>query len=521
MLNRAAKTTLSFLFTWLAISSACPQPGSAEIGTEQGGAVRGPYKHITLLQVNDVYQVEPVDQGKRGGLARVETLHKQIVARQPNTLMLLAGDTLSPSVESRAFKGAQMIACWNAVGVDYAVFGNHEFDFGPDVLKQRIAESKFQWICANVIDKTTGKLFDNVQPYVIRDVDGIKIGIIGLLTMDTARSSHGGPNLEILDPCKTVKKLVPEMRAHGAQIIVALTHLTMADDKQVAYCAPIDVTVGGHEHVVMEAVAHGTPIIKSGSDVRNLGRIDISYSPSEQKIYSLDIDMIPVTDKIKDDEDVKAVINQYESQLGMRLLEQVGQTTVELDATQVDNQTKETNLADYIADAYRKYARADVSIFNGGSVRSNTVYPPGKLTRRDVLSILPFENPIVKLEVKGKVIRQALENGVSEIGIKAGGRFPQVSGLHFEYDATRKPSERIVSVLVGGQPLDDDKTYTLATNNFAAGGGDGYSVFTSQKFLITPEDGETEAAVFLNSLTSDKVISPQVDGRSKRLDASQ
>jgi 5'-nucleotidase len=515
MLNRAAKTAISFLFVWLTIGSACPPQCAAEIGAP------AQLKHITLLQVNDVYQEAPVDQGKRGGLARVATLRKQIVARQPDTLFLLAGDTLSPSVASRAFKGAQMIACWNALGVDYAVFGNHEFDFGPDVLKQRIAESKFQWICANVIDKSTGKPFGNVPPYVIREIGGVKLGIIGLLTADTSRTSHVGADIEIADPCKTVKRLVPEMRAHGAQIIVALTHLLMADDKQVAYCAPIDVTVGGHEHVVMEAVANGTPIVKSGSDARNIGRIDIAYSPTEHKIYSVDIDMIPVTDKIKDDEQVKALIDQYENQLSTRLSEEVAQTGVELDATQVANQTRETNIADYIADAYRKYTGADVTIFNGGSVRSNTVYAPGKLTRRDALSILPFENAIVKLELKGSVIRQALEHGVSEIGIKAGGRFPQVSGLRFDYDATRKPGERLGNVLVGGQPLDDGKTYTLATNNFVLGGGDGYSMFANQKVLITPEDGQTEAAVFLNFLTSDKVISPQVDGRSKRLDVSQ
>src|SRR5215213_9678212 len=114
---------------------------------------------VTLLQVNDVYQFAPVDQGKSGGLGRVLTLKKAIQHENPNTLFLMAGDTISPSVESITYKGAQMIEAWNATGLDYATFGNHEFDFGPDVLVQRIKESKFGWIAANVIDKRTGQPF--------------------------------------------------------------------------------------------------------------------------------------------------------------------------------------------------------------------------------------------------------------------------------------------------------------------------------------------------------------------------
>src|SRR5687767_15693333 len=122
---------------------------------------------VTLLQVNDVYQFAPVDQGTTGGLARVLTLTKSIRQQNPNTLFLMAGDTISPSVESITLKGAQMIEAWNAAGLDYATFGNHEFDFGPAVLKERIKESKFNWVAANVIDKTTNKPFGDVPPFVV------------------------------------------------------------------------------------------------------------------------------------------------------------------------------------------------------------------------------------------------------------------------------------------------------------------------------------------------------------------
>ena len=135
---------------------------------------------VTLLQVNDVYQFAPVDQGTRGGLARLLTLKKAIQKESPNTLFLLSGDTISPSVESITYKGAQMIDAWNLAQLDYSTLGNHEFDFGPDVLRQRMQESKFKWLAANVIDKKTGKPFGDTQPYAVREFDGVKVAIFGL-----------------------------------------------------------------------------------------------------------------------------------------------------------------------------------------------------------------------------------------------------------------------------------------------------------------------------------------------------
>ena len=147
--------------------------------------------HVTLLQVNDVYQIAPVDKGQAGGLARVATLRKQILAENPHTFLVLAGDTLSPSIASSLFQGQQMVDVWNQAGLDIATLGNHEFDFGDDVLLQRLKESRFAWVVANVDDRTTGKPFADLPPYIIKEVDGVKIGFFGLLTPDT---EHGAPS---------------------------------------------------------------------------------------------------------------------------------------------------------------------------------------------------------------------------------------------------------------------------------------------------------------------------------------
>src|ERR687891_1222889 len=170
---------------------------------------------VTLLQVNDVYQFAPVDQGTRGGLGRVMTMKKSIQQQNPNTLLLMSGDTISPSVESITHKGAQMIEAWNVVGLDYATFGNHEFDFGPDVLKQRIKESKFGWTAANVIDTTTNQPFNDAKRYVVREFGGVKIGIFGLVLPETKITSRPGDNVEFRSPCDTAKEMVSQLHAQG------------------------------------------------------------------------------------------------------------------------------------------------------------------------------------------------------------------------------------------------------------------------------------------------------------------
>ncbi|HSD47372.1 MAG TPA: metallophosphoesterase, partial [Pyrinomonadaceae bacterium] len=192
---------------------------------------------VTLLQVNDVYQFAPVEKNTKGGLARVLTLKKKIQEQNPNTLFLLAGDTISPSVESITYKGAQMIDAWNAIGLDYATFGNHEFDFGPDVLKERMGESKFGWVAANVIDTKTGKPFGGAEPFVVREFGGVKIGIFGLVLPETKTTSRPGPDVEFRNACDTAKQMVSELHGRGVKVVVALTHLSMREDKEVARCA--------------------------------------------------------------------------------------------------------------------------------------------------------------------------------------------------------------------------------------------------------------------------------------------
>jgi 5'-nucleotidase len=477
---------------------------------------------VTLLQVNDVYQFAPVDGGARGGVGRVLTLRKQIMSESPHTLFFLAGDTISPSIESNTYKGKQMIEAWNASGLDYATFGNHEFDFGPEVLRQRMSESNFKWLAANVIDKKTGRTFAGTPDFIVREFEGVKIGIFGILLPDTLQTSRPGPDVDILDPCATAARVMPKIHAAGAQVIIALTHLSMAEDKQLARCSGVDLILGGHEHTLLESMSGHAPIFKMTADARELGRIDLNISKSSGKLESIDWQVIPVTNSIKEDV-AFAPLNEKYGPLLKNLEQPVGRTDVALNIKSEDVRTQETNAGDFIADAFRQATGADIALVNGGSIRADTIIEPGILTKRDVLSMLPFNNKVVKLQLTGAVIRAALEHGVASIGVEAQpGRFPQVSGLRFEYDARQKAGARVTSITINGKPLDDKLTYTLATTSYVAlDAGDGYAVFHNAPLLINTEQGPSETDILLKAITSAPAIAPQIDGRIKRIDAAR
>jgi 5'-nucleotidase len=483
---------------------------------------------VTILQVNDVYQFSPVDFGKSGGLARVLTLRKKIIRESPNTLFLFSGDTISPSIESntkmdgKMLQGKQMIEAWNLTGLDYAAFGNHEFDYGPNVLLDRVRESNFKWLGANVFDKKTGKLFADTPEFVVREFEGVKIGIFGILLPDTSRTSSPGNNVDIHEPCETATRLIPKIRAAGAQVIVALTHLSMREDKQLARCSGVDLIIGGHEHTLLESMAGHAPIFKMTADARELGQIDLNISRTTGKLESIDWKVWPVNEGVEKDPDFAPLIAKY-GDLLKSLDEVVGKTDVKLDLASAMVRTQETNMADFIADVYRQSTGADVALVNGGSIRADSEIEPGNVTRRDVLQTLPYNNRIVKIQLSGAVLRAALEYGVASMGPgEQPGRFPQVSGMRYIYDARLKPGARLTSVTVNGKALDDKQIYTLATSEYVAlQAGDGYEVFRGAKVLIGPNDGPLEADVVMKAIQSVPSIAPKVDGRITRADAAQ
>ena len=475
-----------------------------------------PPVRLTFLQFNDHYVLEPADRaGQKGGMARIATLVARTRQESPHTLLALAGDTISPSIMSAVLRGEQMIAAWNQLGLDVATFGNHEFDFGAPTLLARMQESRFAWVSSNVLDRATGRPFGGAHATYVVERGGVAIGFFGLTVADTPQTSSPGPGVEFRDPIATARAAVAELRTGRRPIVVAVTHQDMPADERMAQEVPgIHLVIGGHEHDPLENVVGDTLITKAGADGVFVVRIDLQATP-DGKVLARQHRFIPITPDLPEDPAMAALVARYESRLSAALDIRIGETRVPLDARNAVLRTSETNVGNLITDVMRTRLRADVAIMNGGGIRGNQLVPAGPLTRRDVNALLPFLNVLVMLEVPGKVLLEVLERSVAVYPRESGG-FLQVSGLSFVFDPARPPGQRVVRVLVGGEPLDPERRYTLAANSYTAGGGDGYAMLATAKPLVFPQDGPGLAETLFEAIERAGVIAPATEGRITR-----
>ncbi|HSA80085.1 MAG TPA: 5'-nucleotidase C-terminal domain-containing protein [Geminicoccaceae bacterium] len=483
-----------------------------------GGALAEPVT-ITLLHTNDVYEIAPKEG--RGGLAELMTLLEQERAAAAHSITTFGGDLISPSVLSGLTKGTQMIELYNLLGTDVAVLGNHEFDYGPEVLAERVAASKFPWLGSNVLGPDGKPALGTVTTQMIERA-GYRIGFFGILTTETDVLSSPGEAVTFAPTVATATAAVAQLQADGADLIIALTHVDLADDRALARGVDgIDLILGGHDHEPITFYEGGVLIAKAGYDAHYLAAIDLAVDRVMERDKEV-VQVIPAwryltTAGIAPDPEVKAVVDRYEAELDEQLNVPVGTTTVELDSRRSTVRTAESNFGNLIADAIRTAVGADVALANGGGIRGDRTYDAGTvLTRKDILTELPFGNVTVLIELTGADLLATLENGVSQVEDTAG-RFPQVSGMSYRYDASRPAGGRIVAVEVGGRPLEMGRTYRLATNDFIFGGGDGYEALARGKAIIDASAGTLMATTVMDHIAQQGEIAPKVEGRITRL----
>ena len=464
---------------------------------------------VTFLQINDVYTTVPVDG--LGGLARVATLKRNLADAGRTPFLVIAGDFLSPSVASSVFKGEHMIAALNAAGLDLATLGNHEFDFGDEVLIQRMHEAAFQWVVSNVVDTKTNQPIGGAAPYLVKTFGTLKVGFIGLCLNTQEITGDKLSHTKISDPLAAAARYLPVLKQAGATVIVAVTHLTIADDRALVEQYPdIDLVIGGHEHYVITATERRSLISKSGSDAKSVARIDVNQRPGGtiERFYEL----LPITGALADDPKTAAAIQIWESRLSSALDNVAGTTATPLDGVSLHLRASETNLGNLVADAIRADAKADIAITNSGSIRGNRVFPAGPLTRRMLIEIHPFDNVTCLLELPGRVVLEALNHGVSSLPA-ANGRFPQVSGLTMAVEQSAPVGNRVGDVRVNGQPLDPNTIYTVAIPDFLLKQGDGYTMFAKQKIRVGPEAGHMISDALERYVSARREVAPAVEGR--------
>lgn len=445
----------------------------------------------------------------------------KIKAAQPNSLFIGNGDDLGTSVISSAFQGQPIVDAFNAGKLDVDTYGNHDFDMGPDQLSKLVRASQFSWVSANAVDKRTGDVFAKeagAKRFIIKEVGGVKIGITGLINEEAPQITSMGPNAAVLNPVEAMKQIIPEMKAAGAQFIVVSSHLASPDARKVAEKVDgIDLIVGDHAAFAYDSPEkiHNTLLWFIGDEFTYLGEINFSFENGKAADfnyhrYALKTDV--AKEGYQPDPNVKAVMDSYNAKLSKELEVQIGSSSTELDVMKASQRKMETAMGNLVADAMKDYTKADVALINGGGIRAERVFPAGPLTKKDIMDALPFTNYVVKLEITGDQLYQALENGVSQIESGAG-RYPQVSGINFAYNAKLLPGARLLDVKVNGRQLDRKAHYTIALVDFVADGGDGYDIFKGSKVLLDKNAGPVLSKVVIDYIQQKGTIAPKVEGR--------
>lgn len=469
--------------------------------------------NITFLLTNDIYSVEDAE---RGGFARLNAVVKAERAKGGNVIYAHAGDLISPSLLSGLDQGEHTIALTNMAPPDIFTPGNHEYDFGEAVFRERMSEAKFPLFAAN-LRTTDGQPLPGFKDTEIRDIGGLKLGLVGLTADDSPVKSSPGDNLVFAPTFDTAIARAKDLRAQGADMIIAVAHAKREVDLRLYGSGAFDIILSGDDHDLALLYDGHTVLAESMTEANYVTAIDVKAEVSEKDgkrrvTWWPDFRVID-TAQVTPDPATQAQVEVYRKDLDADLNVAIGTSTEPLDSRKAILRTQEAAIGNLIADALRAETGADAAIINGGGVRGNKQYPAGtELTRRDILTELPFGNRTVKLAVTGDTIRAALENGVSDVA-NAAGRFPQVSGVSFTADLTKPPGQRIDAILIGGKPLDPAATYSLATNDYMAGGGDGYVALEAGTPLLGARDGKLMANDVMAYITARKTVAPKVEGR--------
>ncbi|MEM1345611.1 MAG: 5'-nucleotidase C-terminal domain-containing protein [Pseudomonadota bacterium] len=472
---------------------------------------------LTIVHVNDLDRMDGT--GDAGGVARLATVIGEVRARGGTVLATSGGDSVSPSLLSNFDEGAHMIALLNMAGLDAMAIGNHEFDFGPDVTRARIAEAEFAVLSNNAFEPD-GSLLDGVTESMMVEVGAHKVGLFGLTTATTATKSSPG-DVRFGDPVEIAATMAASLREAGADVVIALAHTDRKEDRQLFEAADVDVLLSGDDHDLLIEYDGTIAMVESDSQASLITVVTLDIETVEgrrgpQVEWTPSFEVID-TRTVEPEAGVAAEVAKYEARLSAELDIEIGVTPVLLDTRRTTVRARESAFGNLTVDAMRLETGADVAITNGGGIRGDTTYEPDTMmTRRDVLTELPFGNKTVLLEVSGADILAALEHGVS--GIEDGeGRFPHVSGMAFTYDAGQPAGSRVVEVRVGGAPLDAGATYRLATNDFMGAGGDGYAMFAGKPSIIEENAAELMAAQVMRAF-EDGTATPVLDGRVSEVD---
>jgi 5'-nucleotidase len=424
---------------------------------------------VTFAHFNDVYEIEAVEGGRSGGLARVATVLQRLRRTSAPVVTTLGGDFLSPSAISNArvdgepLAARQMVAVLNAIGLDWATFGNHEFDLGEAVLVARLAEAKFRMVSSNVTT-ASGQPFPRVMPAAVMPVKAggrtIHIGFIGV-TLDMNRQ----PWVKYAPVIESARAAVGTLKGK-ADVIVALTHLSLAGDRALVEAVPeIDLVLGGHEHEnwFLRRGPRFTPIVKADSNAQSLAVATVTLRGAGTP-PAVAVRFEPLNAAVPEDprvqKDVRTWMNRGFDAFrrdGFNPDEVIGSIAEPLDGRAQTIRSQSSSLTALILSAMTREAGTQIGLLNGGSIRIDDVVSPGPVRQYDVMRVLPFGGKIVSASLDGSVLASILDAGLANSG---SGGF-----LHWHGIARQDTTWQVL-----GAPLDPARRYVVAMPEFLLSG---------------------------------------------------
>ncbi len=488
---------------------------------------------LTILHTNDLHahyeSFEPWGEPIQGGVARLATAIESVRDEADNVLLLDAGEQFQGTLYFTV-GGANVVAdVINELTYDARAIGNHEFDSGPAELARLIDLAEFPVLSANTNALADADLADEILPYELFFFNGEPIAVIGLTSEHTAIASSPGPNVRFLDVVVTAQRTAQELEEAGINKIIALTHFGYERDLELAESVHgIDVIVGGHSHTMLDEYpvvtfsASGEPVlvVTAYEWGKQLGRLDVVFT-ADGLMGSFFGEPIVIDESIAEDGDMLELLAEYRPAIDALMSTIVGATEVALNGAREDIRVRETNLGNLICDAMLWKTQGfdtTLAIQNGGGIRASV--PKGMITMGQVLEVLPYGNQITVLGLSGEDVWAALENGVSQVE-DGSGRFPHVGGMRYIFNPAAEAGSRVASVEVWDAasetyiPIDPTTIYQLATNNFIANSGDGYSMLAESTDRY--DSGWLLSDTLAEYLGTYAPVEPEIEGRIEEI----
>lgn len=433
-------------------------------------------KAVKILYFNDAHEPDMVstEGGLLGGVARMKSVVDSIRQSSPDALLLFGGDLGGGTLAGKLYRGSIMVDFLSEIGVDYANYGQHDFDYGLDNTQALTRRSKFTWISSNTLT-TEGSPIDGSVPFVIHRIGSTSIGIIGLVDkVDTSSPRSGITQRDIMDCAKSAIG-----HLSGVDYIIAITQMNSELNEQLLKeCPEVDLVLGEEtSQYITNAHFVGDKMIIDGCG--NMGHLVEVSLRGEQGSQAISVH--PISTAVKPDERLERRVQAINDEIASRLEVRLG--TVPLDHIRTRHQ-----IGEMVAGIFREHYGTDMALVQSGGIRADLT--DGDITLRDIYSILPYENRIIPVRLPGRSIRRLIENAVS------GGEEAALAGVEVT------SSDEGLIITIDGVRLDEGKDYTIALSEYVTRGGGGFDKISESAYILPLERADTDSDILIKYFTA-------------------